>query len=506
MMCVFGRSLSWGQPVGLDSTWSDDGRLSADFSGGDDQARAVRVLADGRVLVAGSYLSAVDTGVMVARYLVNGDQDPSFGTNGMLNIDARGSVDVELLSDGAFLLATACSDGGDLDICLMRFTAAGEFDLDFGVNGRVLVPLTTGDDRLTCMSMGGGIITLLVETPDGQRCVRLLVDGTLDGSFSQDGVTDVGEIPITAVAIAHPPDNGVVLVGAVAQLFALARLDPDGELDLDFGIGGSRIDLQDFAYGSSARAVVVNDAGDLLVAGYAWGSQTGSEDMVLLRYDASGERVPTFGVNGFFRRSMNDGHDRASAIGIQSSGSILVTGDYYANGAQGATGCWAIRCTPDGVEDPTFADGQPWSEGAVRFRFTTDEDLTTCTAMDIAPNDAVLVVGYSTVDQNNDMGIVRIHSGTVVTDVHGSIFATWDQVAAPNPFFNSTQVTLNGAVAGSISFELFDARGDKLRSWSVFAAEGRSSQEIDLSGTGPGSYTLVVTRGTHHRTLRLIRL
>lgn len=505
LVVVFSIAFCNAQSVGLDPTWNDDGRLTADFSGGAENASTVHALADGKVLVTGSY-PAFDTGVFVARYHQTGLLDETFGDQGVLLMDAQGPVGTAILPDGSYLIAAAVVDGDDLDLAIFRLSDAGVPDSGFGQDGRVVVPVSNGDDRVVAMNVQNGSITVLVTTMDEQRCVRLHADGTLDGSFSQDGLSDTGEIPIGALAMAVTPDNAVVLVGYSSQFFALSRLAADGSLDQAFGDEGSVIDLQEFDLGCAARAITLMDNGDLLVAGYVWGGLTGSEDMVVVRYDAQGSRVPTFGVGGVFRRSMNAGHDRASAIGFQSTGSVIVAGDHYANDSGGAQGCWAIRCTPDGVEDPSFGDGEPWSYGAIRFVFDTGSSEVKCAGMAITAQDEVLIAGRSTTGQETDLGIARLHGGPQWTGVPASLGDGPGAFAFPHPFANTTWITCEVESGGPLHMDLYDARGVKVRVWKELPSGPVFTMQLDLAGSGTGLYTLVISSTAKVRTLRLVKL
>jgi uncharacterized delta-60 repeat protein len=505
LVMVFSIAFCKAQSVGLDSTWNDDGRLTADFSGGSENVSTVHALADGKVLVTGSY-TAFDTGVFVARYHQTGLLDETFGNQGVLLMDAQGPVGTAILPDGSCLIAAAVFEGDDLDMAIFRLSDAGVPESGFGQGGRVVVPVSNGDDRVVAMNVHNGSITVLVTNMDEQRCVRLHADGTLDGSFSQDGLSDTGAIPIGALAMAVTPDNEVVLVGFSSQFFALSRLAADGSLDQAFGDEGSVIDLQEFTLGCAARAITLMDNGDLLVAGYVWSSNTGSEDMVVVRYDTQGSRVPTFGVDGLFRRSMNPGHDRASSIGLQSSGAIVVAGHFRPNSSSGSQGCWALRCSPDGVEDPSFGDGAPWSYGAVRFWFGVGSNSVKCSGMDITSQDAVLIAGNSSTAQGTDVGIARLHGGPLWTGVPTTRRDGSAAFAYPHPFQNATSVTCTVEIGMPLQLELYDGLGNRMHLWHELPATPEFTAYIDLARSAAGLYTLVITSGGIREVLRLVKL
>jgi uncharacterized delta-60 repeat protein len=69
----------------LDTTFGGTGRVTTDFSARGDDAYAVFVQPDGKILAAGSSSSAVlDTNLALSRHLEDGGLDPSFGDAGLV--------------------------------------------------------------------------------------------------------------------------------------------------------------------------------------------------------------------------------------------------------------------------------------------------------------------------------------------------------------------------------------------------------------------------------------
>jgi uncharacterized delta-60 repeat protein len=67
----------------LDTTFGSGGRVVTDFAGGLDQARAILIQPDGRIVVAGfAGKSSGGSGGALARYNSDGSPDPSFGSSG----------------------------------------------------------------------------------------------------------------------------------------------------------------------------------------------------------------------------------------------------------------------------------------------------------------------------------------------------------------------------------------------------------------------------------------
>ncbi len=91
-------------------TFGQQGIVTTDFAGGEDDAMAIAAQADGRLLVAGQVREPVTGGdIGIARYTTAGALDTGFGVGGLVSIDVDGDGDVaraiKLQSDGRILLA-----------------------------------------------------------------------------------------------------------------------------------------------------------------------------------------------------------------------------------------------------------------------------------------------------------------------------------------------------------------------------------------------------------------
>ena len=150
--CVLSMAaaVSWAQPAGdLDAGFGVGGKVIASFSNLGEEAKAVVLQADGKIVVAG-YINFAATGkdFFAARYLVDGTLDNSFGTNGFTSIDLQlGSDDiahsVAMDNNGSFILAGNSDDGINRNAALVKLTADGLVDETFGNSGKVITDLVT---------------------------------------------------------------------------------------------------------------------------------------------------------------------------------------------------------------------------------------------------------------------------------------------------------------------------------------------------------------------------
>src|SRR5687767_14705361 len=71
----------------LDPTFGSGGIVTTDFGSGADQGYAVALQPDGKIVVAGMSLGAINTDFALARYNSDGSLDTTFDTDGMVMTD-----------------------------------------------------------------------------------------------------------------------------------------------------------------------------------------------------------------------------------------------------------------------------------------------------------------------------------------------------------------------------------------------------------------------------------
>jgi uncharacterized delta-60 repeat protein len=163
----------------LDTTFGIGGKATVDFFGRIDEARAVAVQPDGRIILAGSAFNGTtlaDFGL--ARFNADGTLDTSFGSAGKLTNDFFRNLDeaqsAVVLSDGSIVAAgRAFITGSNSDFALVSFDPDGKPDAGFGSNGKVTTDFFGRNDQAFKM----------VVDSDGRLVV---VGAATDSNFSQD--------------------------------------------------------------------------------------------------------------------------------------------------------------------------------------------------------------------------------------------------------------------------------------------------------------------------------
>jgi uncharacterized delta-60 repeat protein len=108
----------------LDGTFATGGIVRTDLPGTEEQARAVRCQADGRILVAGRAGSGATADFALVRYDAGGRRDPTFDLDGILITDVNGSDELYGIAlDGDRLMAVGSSAAGasQADFAVARY-------------------------------------------------------------------------------------------------------------------------------------------------------------------------------------------------------------------------------------------------------------------------------------------------------------------------------------------------------------------------------------------------
>jgi uncharacterized delta-60 repeat protein len=219
----------------LDPSFGTGGKVTTDVGGSIDQAHALAVQANGRLVVAGiADNSQVGSGFDFAlvRYRSNGNLDRSFGMDGKVTTDVASinerALALAVQADGRLVAAGVTGEAGlsvtGADFALVRYRSNGILDRSFGTGGKVTTDFTG--------SSGGDRANALVGQADG----KLVAAGFAGGPAGTD--------------------------------FALARYNPDGTLDASFGTAG-RVTTDFTGDVDIANALAVQADGKLVAAGFA---------------------------------------------------------------------------------------------------------------------------------------------------------------------------------------------------------------------------------------------
>jgi uncharacterized delta-60 repeat protein len=322
-----------------DASFGNGGKVITGFPNQHDSAFAVAVQPDGKIIVAGStqgddFFSA---DFALARYDSLGNLDTSFGVGGKVTTDFFGNGDlaraIALQNDGKIVVSgiTTHSSAEGANFALVRYNSNGSLDTSFGGGGKVSTDFSFSGDNAHAMALqSDGKIILGGQSSLNFALARYQNNGSLDSSFGTGGKVTTDFLPGfgNATAIALYGDGRIAVAGYTGFYnFALARYHSNGNLDSSFGTGGKVI--SNFSGGSDyAFAIHVQRDGKIIAAGESAAPRAFS-DFALARYDSAGNLDQSFGMAGIQTVDFAGSSESIHAVALQSDGKLVVAGEAY---------------------------------------------------------------------------------------------------------------------------------------------------------------------------------
>jgi uncharacterized delta-60 repeat protein len=244
--------------------------------------------------LAGNHYNGTNSDFAVVRYLSNGSLDTGFGDGGKVYTDIAGTDQahaVSIQADGKIVVAGESSN----DFAVVRYNTDGTLDGSFDGDGKVKTPILAGEDEAQSVAVQeDGRIVAGGSSYNGSNrdfaLVRYNIDGGLDSTFGVDGkaTTPVLSSWDDGYSVGIQPDGRIVMAGAAYNgskyVFALVRFTPNGSvyttLDGDGKVTTSITNQCDIA-----SAMAIQPDGRIIVAGSSHSCGGGSDnDFVLVRY------------------------------------------------------------------------------------------------------------------------------------------------------------------------------------------------------------------------------
>jgi uncharacterized delta-60 repeat protein len=184
----------------LDPTFGNGaGYVTTSTSSGGDNAHAVLLQPDGKIVAVGKANLSAGSDAAVDRYNPDGSLDASFGSGGIaltsfgptfgpggwaaLYPSAGTANDGKIVQEG-MTYGTNGQYGGTI---LARYNTNGSLDTSFGTAGEVTTSISSADAGGVVVTSAGQIVALATGGANQVYLVRYNVDGSLDSSFGQGG-------------------------------------------------------------------------------------------------------------------------------------------------------------------------------------------------------------------------------------------------------------------------------------------------------------------------------
>jgi uncharacterized delta-60 repeat protein len=341
----------------LDTTFGNGGKVVTSVGSGSDEAYAIALQADGKIVVAGgSSQGASGIDFVLLRYNADGSLDAGFGTGGKVTTSFGNQTDrayaVVIQSDNRIVVGGETTQGANgVDFALARYLGDGSLDASFGTGGKVVTSLksdASGEHvyALALQTIANVEHIVAVGGEGDFMAARYTPAGALDPSFGNAGKIAglFGSIIGSAHGVLVTPDNKLVIAGQTGNHHALVRLSENGVLDATFGVGGKVVTQVNPANWDGARGVVQQADGKLVSGGWTYTGGSSSADFVTLRYSADGVLDAGFGSNGTVITPVAPGtkSDSAFAVALQADDRVPTTRILLAGAANDANNNFAL--------------------------------------------------------------------------------------------------------------------------------------------------------------------
>jgi uncharacterized delta-60 repeat protein len=358
----------------LDSSFGDNGIVNISSVG---TALAMAVLPGRDILVLTSVGRGPST-YAVAKFSASGVlQDCSFcNTQGMPSVlvgshgrDQARAVAVQ--EDGKLVVSgwSTFDPAGRRSFGTVRLLPSGRLDRTFGGGtGKVATQIsdTTNANAMAIDQYGRIIVAGDNFTDFDSWCavVRYLPSGALDASFGGTGIVSINVGLLTSATAVAVQSNGQVVASGSVYIadhydFFVARFHTNGALDTSFGTGGYAATTIDGSRQAFGWDIAIQSDGKIVVAGtsYRQPPEDNTRDFTLVRYTSDGTLDASFGTDGVVISSLTSDFDLAQALALQNDGKILVTGYAFSRANSTRTAAIIARYMPNGTLDASFGGG-----------------------------------------------------------------------------------------------------------------------------------------------------
>lgn len=320
----------------LDSLGAPDAEFVSPIMGTNDTVTAIAKLADGSLVVGGTFLNATSSKEF---YVAGLDPDGFFERHdGWFETQHPNAAVLSLATttDQKVLVGGEFSDlHGDGNHGLIRLDESGVYDPNFVTQLQAKSAVHSVRSQVNKVLIGGNF-TLGDIDSCYRNFARLNEDGSIDSSFA----TEVDDWVFSVL----PLQNGDVMIGGVfknvndVERKYLARLQPNGQLDPSFN--------PDFGLLGWVYSVAQQQDGRILIGG-EFTSIDGVEINHLARLNQDGSLDSSFNIGA-------GANDSVKVITVQADGRILIGGEFTE--FAGVSRRHLARLNQDGTIDRSFGD------------------------------------------------------------------------------------------------------------------------------------------------------
>ncbi len=360
---------------------------------------SIAIQSNGQIVAGGQSNISGPNSFTLARYNTSGSLDINFGTSGIVTTQISGSSGSRILSiaiqtDGKILAGGFAIIGGVFEFALARYNTNGTLDTNFGTNGVITTIISGNENQINSIAI----------QPNGQ-----IVAG------------------------------GYATISGGINVFALARYNTNGTLDVNFGTNGivaTEIPGSDNSLTTQISSIALQPNGQIVAGGYA--SSGGNQFPVLVRYSSNGTFDTTFGTDGFavLPISGNITISEILSVTIQTDGKIVAAGEAV-NGLN--TEFAVARLNTNGTLDTSFD-----TNGIVNTQIGTNASINSIT---MQSDGKIVVGGFADISGLNQLALARYTSnGSLDSSFGTNGIVTTAITGSTNSKINSIAMQSNGQI------------------------------------------------------------
>jgi uncharacterized delta-60 repeat protein len=288
----------------LDTDFGDDGVQTSFIGNSVAIAYAMVIQPDAKIIIAGRAQNTTNSEFLVARYNPDGSFDNSFDSDGIVTTDFDGGFEdayaVSLRADGRIIVGGTTNNAGVKSFAVASYNQDGSLDGTFDVDGKNTTRIGTSSNSVVygiSAQPDGGVVAVGTSIGTGTNSDFLIArygaDGRLDSEFGDAGISNVEFTDNdSGYAVSLAEDGKIIAAGSSASDFGVARYNTNGTPDNTFS--GNGILTTDFVNSrDTARAIVAQPDGKIIVAGTSVVTGTNPSSFAFARYLTVGDVTTT---------------------------------------------------------------------------------------------------------------------------------------------------------------------------------------------------------------------
>ena len=513
----------------LDDRFGDNGIVVTDFFGNNSLDGAYTGLVVGHKIILAGEIYETDTSspFALARYILGGDLDFSFGSSGLV------TTNIDTVSTRDIVWALAVEQEGNIIAvgesnyrwAMARYYQDGTLDNSFGTNGRVIESWGNSINDIVTLP-GGKFLVAGKATFSSVVVARYNNNGTIDNSFGTSGKTQIQGVNPSIVVYGNKILVATSLSSSSLDFdFVLTRLNYEGQIDNSFGNGGSVITAISTA-DDITRDIHIQPSGRIILTG-----ETGiPSDFVAVGYhnDPLQQDVPFYIVDDIWNQGFINfsdlGDPGVTAVdAVVYTDSILVEpfNDSFVASGGIASRFYEISVTPQNA-------GTNSSFNASLRLYYSDFDIQGINENNLKlvrlTNDGWIYIGgnvntsenYVEANNVNDVGLFAFADPDSITGVDTKSDGLVDKFVLeqnyPNPFNPSTKIRYSvynvilSEVGGSfVTLKVYDVLGNEVATLvNEQKAAGSYEVEFNSAEVSSGIYFYKLQAGNFVETKKMI--